>query len=230
MEKKDTKTSKKVVVPNTDVSLAQNTSTRNYLAIVGVICAIAILAGGYAAYMLAMQYTKQSNQNKAQDQLIASLETKQQNLKELKPNYDAITTAPAGGRADSTLILNALPVTQDYENLLAILEKIGRDSGVKLSTVSQTTAATAVPAAVDAAAAPAAAAISAPLPFAFSVNIEGSYAAVLDFLKKTENSSRVINFNSMTLGGTSPNISATLTMTTYYKPPANIKSTEVPLK
>jgi len=228
MEKNAVKKLKKVVVPNTEVSLAQSTSTRKYLTIVGAICAVVIIAGGYTGYRLASSYAKQSNQNKAQDQLVASLETKQKNLKELKPNYDAITNAPAGGRADSILILNALPITQDYENLIAVLEKIGKDSGVKLSTVSQSGA---VAATAPVAAEPGAVEVATgPSPFGFTVNIEGTYNAVLDFLKKTENSSRVINFNSMTLGGTSPAITASLTMTTYFQTSANISSTEVPLK
>lgn len=227
MEKQTpTKPSKKVEVPRTEVSIAQDTTNRKYMIIVGLIVAAIVIVGGYFIYRLTGQYIYQSNLNKAQDQLISSLEVKQKNLQELKPNYEAITTKGANGVSDATLILRAVPTTKDYENLIAILEKMGQDSGVKVTNVSQTGASgtTTTPTTTPDANSSTATA------FPFTVNVEGSYAAILDFLKKTEKSARVINFNSMSLNGNTGNITTNLTMTTYYKPDANIQSTTVPLK
>jgi len=228
MEKQTTpKPSKKVEVPRTEVSLAQDTSNKNYLIVVGLIVGAIVLVGGYIIYRLAGQYVYQSNLNKAQDQLINSLVTKQNKFQELKTNYDAIKSPGANGVSEATFILKAVPTTKDYENLIAILEKIGQDSGVKVTNVSQGGAAGET-AAIDGTAADASG--NSATAFPFTVNVEGSYAAILDFLKKTEKSARVINFNSMSLNGNTGNITTNLTMTTYFKPDANIESTTVPLK
>lgn len=221
----DTKTKKsKPVLPATELSHKQAEKTRNYLFLMGAIIAAVIIVGGYLIYRLATQFAHQSNLNRAQDELISDLNTKQKNLIELKPNYEAIIAKNGGSISDATRIMQAVPNTQDYENLIAILEKMGAESGVKVSSVSQsasTTAATGTG--------------SGPIIFPFSVNIEGSYNSILEFLKKTEQSARVINFSTMSLSGgsgasTGGNISANLTMTTNYQNPANIESTFTPLK
>ncbi len=224
---------KAIKVPNTPKSQAASATTRRYMQIAGVIIVLVVLVGGYAIYYLVGKYTHMSNVNKAQDQLFTSLQTKQKNLKELKPNYDAINTKGENGVSDADLILRAMPVTEDYENLVASLEKMGIESGVKVSSISQsstsastttnTTPNTGTGALVGTNNIEA-------TPFTFTVSVEGSYSAILEFLKKTENSARVINFNSMSLNGKTGNITANLTMTTFFKPEANIESTEVPLK
>lgn len=220
MEQKVQKPTKKIAVPQTEVSEKLDSTTRNYLIIMGLVSVGIIVFGGYMIYRLTTQYIYQSNLNKAQDQLIASLVTKQKNLQALKPNFEAINSKGANGISDAQLILRAVPTTQDYENLLATLEKIGQDSGVKVTNVSSTSGTTSSTAVSG----------TAGTGFPFTVNVEGSYSAILEFLKKTENSARVINFNSMSLNGDTGKVTANLTMTTYYKPDANINSTTVPLK
>lgn len=220
------KPTKKIAVPKTDISQAQDTSARNYLIIMGLIIAVIVVVGGYLIYRLTTQYIYQSNVNKAQDQLITSLQTKQKNLQALKPNFDAINTAGANGVSDAQLILRAVPTTQDYENLIAILEKMGTDSGVKVTDVSQDGAS----GSSGTASASVTSVSSSATGFVFTVNVTGSYNQILDFLKKTENSARVINFNSMSLNGSTGDITVNLTMTTFFKPDANINSTMVPLK
>lgn len=217
---------KPLMVPNTPKSQAASASTRRYMQIAGAIIAVTVIVGGYAVYFLANKYTYMSNVNKAQDKLLTALQANQKSLKELKPNYDAITTKGENNVSDAELILRAVPTTQNYESLLATLEKMGIESGVKVSSISQTgdTTAAATTGSGNSSSTTTA------TPFSFSVNVEGSYAAIIEFLKKTENSARVINFNSMSLNGKTGNISANLTMTTFYKPDANIESTQEPLR
>ncbi len=223
---------KAVSVPDTPKSQAASASTRRYMQIAGVIIALVVLVGGYTIYYLVGKYTHMSNINKAQDQLFTSLQVKQKNLKELKPNYDAINTKGENGVSDADLILRAMPINEDYENLVASLEKMGIESGVKVSSISQVnnSASTTPTDSTSTLIAPSTSSSTEATPFSFSVNVEGSYNAILEFLKKTENSARVINFNSMSLNGKTGNINANLTMTTFFKPEANIESTEVPLK
>lgn len=230
MEKttQDTKPKKAIEVPKTQVSKASDMAIRNYLIISGVVVLLIVLIGGLSIYWLGGKFIQQSNQNKAQDKLIGDLEEKQKALQELKPNYEAINTKGANGVSDAELILRAVPSTQDYESLIAVLEKMGQESGVKVTNITQQTSTgsttqTAPPASTSVQSAGA-------TPYVFTVNVEGTYAAIIEFLKKTENSARVINFNSMNINGSTGTVTANLTMTTYFRPDANIESTYVELK
>jgi Tfp pilus assembly protein PilO len=218
---------KPVQVPNTPTSQSASASTRRYMQVAGIIIAVVVLVGGYLIYYLANKYTQISNVNKAQDKLLTALQANQKSLKELAPNYEAITTKNETGISDADLILRAVPTTQNYESLLAMLEKMGLESGVKVSSISQT-GSTAT--GTDATSGATASSSTEATPFTFTVNVEGSYAAIIEFLKKTESSARVINFNSMSLNGKSSSINANLTMTTFFKPNADIESKQEPLR
>lgn len=217
---------KPVQVPNTPTSQSASASTRRYMQIAGIIIAVVVFVGGYLIYYLANKYTHISNVNKAQDKLLTALQANQKSLKELAPNYEAITTKNDTGISDADLILRAVPTTQNYESLLAMLEKMGLESGVKVSSISQT----GTTAGTEAASGTGANSSTEATPFTFTVNVEGSYAAIIEFLKKTESSARVINFNSMSLNGKNSSINANLTMTTFFKPDANIESKQEPLR
>lgn len=216
-----------IEIPKTEHSQSNNQSLQKYMIISGLIISAIVLVGGFAIFWLGSRYTYQSNENKAQDQLIASLEQKQKDLQALKPNLDAITSIGANGVSDADLILRAVPTTQNFESLIAVLERIGAESGIKVTNISQssngaTSSTGTVNTNVQGSSGQA-------TPYTFTVNVEGSYAGILEFMKKTEKSARVINFNNMNINGSTGNITANMTMTTFFKPPANINSTFVPL-
>ncbi|HMS92692.1 MAG TPA: hypothetical protein PKC05_04340, partial [Candidatus Saccharibacteria bacterium] len=131
------KIKKSIEVPKTEVSKAADVSTRNYLIISGIIVFLIVLVGIVSIYWLGGRYVQQSNLNKAQDQLLTSLIQKQKDLQALKPNFDAINAKGANGISDAELILRAVPTTQDYESLIAILEQMGKESGVKVTNITQ---------------------------------------------------------------------------------------------
>lgn len=220
----------KITVPKTEHSQAENKELQKYMLISGVIIASIVLIGGGLIYWLGSKYTYQSNLNKAQDQLINSLVQKQKDLQALKPNLEAITAVGANGISDADLILRAVPTTQSFEGLIAILERMGAESGVKVTNISQSGSANSGGNAGSSTNINAQGSGSQATPYVFTVNVEGSYSNIIEFLKKTEKSARVINFNNMSINGNTGNITANLTMTTFYKPPANINSTYVPLK
>lgn len=223
---------KKVEHPKTAASMNDQLATKNFLTIMIVISIAVVLIGGYFIYRLSSSYIRQANEIKAQDQLIGSLKKKSAALEQLKPNYAAITQKGANNVSDADLILRAVPTTEDYKSLIASLEKIGQESNVKVTSVTQSTSATsaapAQPSASGAQAAPASNTSANVL--GFSVNITGPYDKIFTFLENTERSARVINFTSMTLSGNSGSVSASLSMKTYWRPPANISSTMEPLK
>jgi Tfp pilus assembly protein PilO len=232
-EKPQLKTAKKtpIQVPNTDMSVAEKKSNQRFMVWMGVLIGAMILVGGYGIYRLSGAYVNQANKIKAQDMLIAALNQKQQNLNELKPNYEAITAKGANGLSDSELILHALPTDADYQGLIAMLEKMGQDSGVKVTSVSQGSgSSSASNNSSSAQSSGQSSGGSSPQAFTFTVGVQGSYQGILNFLAKTQQVSRVMNFSNMTItSGTSGDIQANITFQTYYQPPANIQSTTRPL-
>jgi Tfp pilus assembly protein PilO len=196
--------------------------TRNHIIILCVVIGLIVLGGGFLIYYLAGVYSYQANKLKAQDEQIKLLEQKQKNLVELKPNYEAITAKNSNGVSDADLILRALPTETDFNGLIAMLEKMGQQSGVKITSATQQTSQSGQGNT---------GAVGAAQTVGFTVAVEGSYQGLIDFLKKTEQSSRVINFVSMALtGGSGQPIQANLTMNSYWQPPADIKPTTRPLQ
>lgn len=221
------KTSKKTKPNKTPIVTEKNEleerKTKNYIIILCFVIALIVLGGGFLIYYLASTYSYQANKLKAQDEQIKLLEQKQKNLVELKPNYEAITAKGANGVSDADLILRALPTETDFKGLIAMLEKMGQQSGVKIVSVTQQN--TQSSGSTDSQKG------SPAQPVPFTVTIEGPYQGLVDFLKKTEQSSRVINFASMALtGGSGQPIQANLTMNSYWQPPADIKPTTRPLQ
>lgn len=226
------KPNKKVEVPKTEISEAQDKSARNYIIIMFVVIGLIVVVGGYIIYRLAAEFAYQSNVNRAQDMLLTSLNTKQKNLESLKPNYDAITAKGAGGISDATRILSAMPITEAYDQLISSLEAMGQQSGVIVTSVTAgSSSGSSSGGGTGDTQNTTQQSNGNGIPFTFTVNVKGNYAAILTFLKKTEQSARVINFNSMTVSGTNgTDLTANITMTTYYQPEANIESTYETLK
>lgn len=243
------KDSKKVEVPKTEVSLAQAQTAKHFYLITSLILAVIIIGGGYASYKLFNSYIHKSNEIKAQDKLIHSLNQKKEDLEALKVPYANITSSNGGTGSDAEAILRALPVTEDYKSLIAMLENIANVSGVSLDSVSRTsggssTSTTTTPAPTSTAGGSAstsgsstsssgAGAPQQPQELVFSVSISGPYEKIILFLDNTEKSARVINFKSMQISSSSEggkDIKANLTMKTYYQAPADISSTQEDLK
>lgn len=75
------KDSKKAEVPKTEVSLAQAQTAKHFYLITSLILAVIIIGGGYASYKLFNSYIHKSNEIKAQDKLIHSLNQKKKTLR-----------------------------------------------------------------------------------------------------------------------------------------------------
>jgi len=58
-----------------------------------------------------------------------------------------------------------------------------------------------------------------------NIPIEGTYQNIIAFLKETENSSRVMDFVSMSIGSTTGTISVSPSFKIYWQNPANIAPT-----
>lgn len=214
------KEKKDIVIPDTDKSVKEDKSTRKFVTWMVVIIVLIIIVGGAVIYWQINLYITQSNKNKAQDLYISALKTKQQNLEKLKPNYEKITAKGSNGLSDADLILQAMPSDKGFDSLIAMIEKIGAESGVTVNSISQGKDKKG------------GSGISGVITYPVDVDLEGDYKGILEFLTKTEKSARVMNFASMKLSGDigSNKNSAKVTMNVYYKLPADISTKEEELK
>jgi Tfp pilus assembly protein PilO len=220
---KPTSPKKALVVPKTDVSQDDDKSTRRFVYYMIALIILIIIAGGALIYWLAGNFVTQTNKNKAQDKTIGLLEQKKRDLAELQPNYDKITAPGPNGKSQSASILSAQPENEAYKDLIAMVERMGQDSGVKIPSISKSSAA-ATTTTTDP--------TSAVIPYQISVSISGTFAQVEDFIKKTENSARVMDFVTLNIGGSTKSgpVTASATFTVYYQPPADISSTQKELE
>jgi Tfp pilus assembly protein PilO len=184
-----------------------------------------LIVGGAALYWLIGRYVYQTNQNKAQDETIELLEKKKQDIAALKPNFDAIKAQGAGGKSEAELILNAMPTDEGFRQFVGMIENMAQKTNVRVSSLSKP----------GAGAGGAAAAVGlnsgVALPSGVqssqvSVPVEGSFNNVIAFLKATENSSRVMDFVSMSIESTTGNVSVSPTFKIYWQAPANIQPTQ----
>jgi Tfp pilus assembly protein PilO len=219
-EVKATKHKNKIDVPKTDVSLRDDEFTRRFVFWMITLMVMIIIVGGAVLYWLIGEYVKQSNKNKSQDITISLLEKKKKDIELLKPNYDKIISKDSTtGKSDADLIFSAMPRDLGYSELIAMFEKMGAESGVKISTISksgedqQTTA-------------------PSPSSYEVTVSMEGEFSKILEFLLKTEKSARVLDFVSMNLSGStrSGRVTASTAFRAYYQTPADISPTEQELK
>lgn len=201
-------------VPKTDISQHQDKSANRFVFWMVFITVAIVIFGGAAIYWLAGEYVKQSNKNKSQDITIGLLNEKKKDLAELKPNYEKIIQKDANGKSDADLILNALPEERGYDELIAMIERMGGEAGVKIKSISSSKKDTT-------------SGEGNPISYEVTVVMDGTSAQIFDFLTKTEKSSRVLDFVSMNLGGEigGTKNNATITMNAYYQKPANINST-----
>lgn len=220
----------KLSVPNTQVSLADNQSSTNYLVISGIIVGLILLVGGYFIWTLTTTYLEQTNKIKALDKQIGYLEDKKDNLETVNngPLKEIQRVRDGAKISDAELIMRALPMTPDQKNLYAMMEQMAKEANVKMQDIKQndqTTASTA-----PAEAAPSSTESQTPKTIIFTVTIVGPYRSLLDFLANTEKSARVINFQKMKLEGDSNSVKASIDFTSYYQDKANISDREEDLK
>ncbi len=214
-------------VPKTDTSKQEDRSTRRFVFWMIFISVVIVLVGGVVLYWLVNMYIEQSNKNKSQDITIGLLEDKKKDLEELKPNYEKINAPGENGKSDAQLILDAVPDSQAYDALIAMIERMAGESGGKVTTISSDTSASGS----EGDGGDGNTSTSAQS-YNVTVQYEGSFEQVMEFLKKSEKSARVMDFVSMSLGGSigGDKISPSITFKVYYKTPANIEPTTEQLK
>jgi Tfp pilus assembly protein PilO len=188
----------------TKKAFASNLSTSNLIALailVGILSVVlALIIGRMLVESMMLNSRVISKKTAASKQINANYE----NLRSLQSQYSELG-------ATRETITTALPTKPSLPQLWAMMENIGNSSGVSTSSVN--TVATS-----DAEASAGSTVQQLPI----TVSVQGSYAAVQDYLKNIERSTRPLRVTNVTLSGTNNTTQANLTIITYYQGAANL--------
>lgn len=132
------------------------------------------------------------------------------NLDKLIEEFPQLDSSPT---TNAKIILHALPPAYDYPALATYFESLARQSGVTFpGSVGQDISASAVNDSN----------VSQVLEIPLSLEVNGSYDAVVTFIKNTELSIRPIHIINVEYSGTNDQLKAIITAKTYYQPARNL--------
>lgn len=186
-------------------AFASNLSTSNLIAaalLVGVLSVVLALIIGRMLLSSMMLNARVIGKKSAASKQIS---TNYDNLKKLQGDYSALG-------ATREIITTSLPSQPALPQLWAMMENIANSSGVSTSSVGSVAMADAE--------APAGGPVQ-QLPI--TVTVQGSYAAIQQYLKNIEQSTRPLRVTNVTLSGTDTTVQASLTVVTYYQGAADLK-------
>lgn len=139
---------------------------------------------------------------KARDDLRTNLA----NIDKLAEQFPALEQSAT---ANSKIILHALPPTYDYPALATSMQSLAQLSGVQFSGgVGDDNSASAIKSSET----------SSPQEIPLNLSVEGSYDAVVQYIKNLERSIRPILISSVSYSGTNDQLKADIQATTYYQP------------
>lgn len=221
-------------VPQTDISSAETKQNRQFMMIMISVMIAIVLIGVYVSTKLVQSYVHKTDQIKAEDKYITSLEQKQKDLVALQQSYTEITRKQSNNLSTADMIYHALPLNAEFKSLIGLMENIGNESGVKPSITSSSGASTTTAASTASSGSPSTSGStssgSTPQNFGFTVSMTSSYDQLINFLKGTERSLRPLNFLSMDLSGSIDKVQSTILFNTYYQGEADISNKQEPLK
>lgn len=143
-----------------------------------------------------------SAKSQARDQIHDNV----QNLDALTEQFAQLDTSAT---TNSKILLHALPPSYDYPALATFVESLAQQSGVSApGSVGQDISASALSSAIT----------SSPVEIPLSIEVNGSYDSIAQFIKNTELSIRPILISNVEYSGTNTQMKAVITATTYYQP------------
>lgn len=175
-----------------------------------VFIAVAIAAVLVVFSVISMRFLWQ--QKSYNDRVIKAKTEARDTLKSNLANIDKLSsqfTDLENGSTNSTTILHALPPVYDYASLATAMQSLAQQSGVTLvGDIGQDQSESAI----------ATADTSQPVEVPLTLQVNGSYSAVVKYVQNLELSIRPIKVTNLTLNGDQTGVKATVTATTYYQP------------
>lgn len=212
-----------------DKASAQMVAVVAVAAFVTVFCLMASKAVlSQNQYNSRVMSAKQKANNQLQDN-IKAFDDLQDSYKAFNSTSTNVIEGLAAGTADndgsnSKIILNALPSTYDFPALTSSLEKILKDRGLKVSSISgtddqvnqQTNTSSSTPQPVE-------------IPFTFTVT-GANYTSVNEVFKALQSSIRPFQVDTVDVSGGGNDMSVTVNAHTYFQPSRSLNPTTKVIK
>lgn len=202
----------KFSIPGGKRDLIKKAGSSMFISVAG---AAVILAFALVSINFMWGQLKYNNQvNGAKEEVRDTIKANIEEANSLKTSFVALNQADdlipgQGDKSNSEIVLDALPRKYDFPALRTSIEKLAAISGVKITGFggedqeSQAVSSMTTPS---------------PIEILFNLTVSGDYDSIKRFIRNTENTIRPIKIDRLTLGGRDDEMSATLSMTTYYQP------------
>jgi len=170
------------------------------------IAAVVVMFSATSFKFLWSKMTYNSRVISAKSEARDLIKTNSANLDTLSGQFG---TLDASATTNSKVILHALPPVYDYPGLATFVESLAQQSGVSFpGSVGQDISASAVKTST----------VSSPQEIPLNIEVNGSYDSIVQFIKNTEYSIRPILITNVEYSGTSDQLKAVITATTYFQP------------
>lgn len=132
--------------------------------------------------------------------------------------------------SSASILADALPTTQDFSGLLVELEAMAGSAGITLKSVAPSqTVAVAIDGTTPTTTTKAGS-VPTPQNLAFTVSVAGNYASLQKLFDAFEKSARPMRVTGAQLSGSGSQLTAELTMTTYYQDKAQLPFSKETIK
>lgn len=214
-------------------------STNNYIAIMVAVGFIIVVTSAYFGYMLLKENFRNSIVIGGKIKAQSDMDKKLENADLVISNYNSLT------EQERRLIMSALPSTDDFPQIISLVEAAAKDSNISVKTMTalgsddgtgtgaaplSATTGSAVPTAAGTATTGAPVDDGKPKTFLYTAEVEGSYSNLARLFRNLEMSARPMKVQTFELKGNDSTLTGTLTIGTYYQGKANIEDTEEEVK
>lgn len=170
------------------------------------VASVVVMASLIAAKFLWTQLSYNSRVISAKVEARDQIDENNDNVDQLAKEFIDLESSAS---TNSKVILHALPPSYDYPGLATYIESLAQTSGVSFpGSVGQDISESAIQTSV----------VSEPQEVPLSIEVNGSYDSIVQFIKNTELSIRPIHIIDVEYSGTSDKLKALITAKTYYQP------------
>lgn len=196
-------------------------STNNYILLVVVVSVLVVIICGFIARSLTTKLILNTKVEVAKVKADQALSEKLDNIPQLIEAYNQLGSK-------KQLIEDGLPTSENFPQIVTIMESMSSSAGVKLQGVSPGDGTGIASAAtVGGTGAASTTTTAAPIPtagatpYTFTVDVSGPYARMQQFIKNMEKSVRPMSVETITMRGSNATVTANFKVTTYWQPAAD---------
>jgi len=214
--------------PVSKIAAKKELSTNNYIAAAIAVTLIIVIVCGIIGKSMVGSLIINTKVIAGKVTAKNDLDTKLANIPTLLQNYQNLGNT-------KQLIADGLPNDSDFPQIISIMQGIGTASSVNIKSigpsVSAGTATTSSSSGATTAPPPSQpAAAGSPTPYVFSASVTAPYNQLVNFFHDLEISDRPMHVTSAQFSGDSSNITADLSIQTYYQAKANVDDTTETIK